>query len=169
MSSADTTSRGATRPHSGQRCTRTARVLRTWQPHRQYWLVPAGFTSNHSPPSSCRFDGELVQEGTPARIMNLLGKDALGHAADAQVFDGDELIAIDDPARELVHEVRPLIGDMLVDVLRFAGELAVRRASSRFGQPPIPLWGLKPTVPRRFLWMDRGGRPGWAAPAAAGT
>ena len=45
-------SRGEARPHWGQRCTRTARVLRTSFPHRQRWLVPAGFTSTTCRPAS---------------------------------------------------------------------------------------------------------------------
>ena len=34
-----------------------------------------------SPPSLCRFDGELVEKGMPARIVNRLGKKTFGHAA----------------------------------------------------------------------------------------
>ena len=56
--------------------------------------------------------------------MHLFGKHASGHAANVEVFDGDELVGIDDSAGELVREVSPLIGDALVDALKLADGLA---------------------------------------------
>ena len=79
---------------------------------------------HHSPSSLCRFDGEFSQEGTPCRIVHLLGEHALGHAADVQLFDGNELVAVNDLTRELVHEISPLIGDMLVNALQLPHGLA---------------------------------------------
>ena len=105
---------------------------------------------HHAPSSLCRFDGELVQEGTPARVVYLLGKQALGQAADVQVLDGDELVAVDDPTRELVHEVSPLIGDTFVDALEFTHGLpsAVRSLDApchlALCPPQAPLGALVP-------------------------
>ena len=79
---------------------------------------------HHSSPSFCRFDAECLQEATPTRIVDLLGKHASGHAADVQLFDGDQLVAVDDLAGELACIVRSLIGDMLVDALELADGLA---------------------------------------------
>ena len=78
---------------------------------------------HHSSPSFCRFDAECLQEVTPARIVDLLGKHASGHAADVQLFDGDQLVAVDDLAGELVCVVGSLIGDALVDALKLTDGL----------------------------------------------
>ena len=79
---------------------------------------------HHLPPSFCRFDGECLQEGTPARIVDLFGKHAFGHAADAEFFHGDELVITHDLSRQLVQEISPLIGNMLVDSLEFTDRVA---------------------------------------------
>ena len=136
ISCADTTSRGATRPHSGQRCTRTASVLRTSRPHRQCWLVPAGFTSTTRRPASAALTVSFPQEGTPCRIVPLLGEHASGHAADVELFDGNELVAVNDLTRELVHEISPLIGDMLVNALQLPHGLAAADRPPLCGAPP---------------------------------
>ena len=79
---------------------------------------------HHSPPSFCRFDGEFVKEGTPTRIVDLFGKHASGHAADVQLFDDNQLVAVDDLAGELVCVVGSLAGDALVDALKLTDGFA---------------------------------------------
>ena len=79
---------------------------------------------HHSPSNFCRYGREVVQERTPARIVNLFGEHAPGHAADVQLFDGDELVAVNDAARPFVREISPLVSDMLVHVLGFTDSLA---------------------------------------------
>ena len=74
MSCADTTSRGATRPHSGQRCTRTARVLRASQPHRQCRLAPAGLASTTRRPASAALTVSLCRKERP--LERHTGQDA---------------------------------------------------------------------------------------------
>ena len=85
---------------------------------------PGRIHCHHSPSSLCRFDDELFQEGTPCRIVYLLGKHALGHAADVQLFNGDELVAVNDLSRQFMREISPLIGNMLMDALQLPHGLA---------------------------------------------
>ena len=98
--------------------------------HGQRWLVPAGLTSTTLPSSFCRFDGELVEEGTPAGIVYLFSEHAFGHALDVQVFDGDELVVVDDLASELVYEVGASVGNALVYLLEFPDSLSASVRSS---------------------------------------
>ena len=56
--------------------------------------------------------------------MILLGKHALGHAADVELFDGNKLVAVNDLARKLMHDISALIGNVLVDALELPHGLA---------------------------------------------
>jgi len=69
-------------------------------------------------PSLFHFVGELVKETTPRRIVNRSGEHTARESLDVQVFNGDEIVAIDQPSTEFVLEVRALITNMNVSLLK---------------------------------------------------
>ncbi len=59
-----------------------------------------------------RFVREHVEKGRPSGIINGLGEHSACQPFDVQIFDGDNLIVIDEPTRNLVLKVPTLICDV---------------------------------------------------------
>ena len=54
--------------------------------------------------------------------MYLFGKHAFRQAVDVEVFNGDELVAVDDLPGDLVYEVGASVGNAPVYLLEFPNE-----------------------------------------------
>ena len=100
-------------------------------------LARAGRIDLHDlTPSLFRFGTEYVEKGRPACIMHGLGEKVPRHALDVQLFDGDQLVGIDQSPREFVVEVAPLVSDVFMDALKAEDGLAA--ASRSFAAPGHP-------------------------------
>jgi hypothetical protein len=77
------------------------------------------------PRSLYRFREQDRQELAPADIMHRFGHHAAGQSFGVQVFDGDQAVAVDQHARDLVMKIPALVLDMRMYPLQGLDRLAV--------------------------------------------
>lgn len=65
------------------------------------------------------------QELRPTGVSHTLAHVAAAEALDVQVFDSDETVLLHEPSRELVLEIPPLVGNVLVQPSDLAAQLSI--------------------------------------------
>ena len=83
-----------------------------------------GIDKYNRPASIFSFALEALLEETPSGIQDALGKIAVNHTADRQILDGDELVASDQRANQLVQKVFTLIGNVCAELRKPTYSLA---------------------------------------------
>lgn len=102
---------------------KSLRNIRQGSTSGAYLRGPVGVNLNQHAPGFFHLVGELGQERTPSCIIDRLRQHTSGQSADIQVLDSDKPVAISKSAAELMLEVRSLIPNMNMNLLKESDRL----------------------------------------------